>query len=406
MALNIPNGLLVGDTLIKRITGPISVTILKPPANPPFYMPPMILFGDAHHSTHGECEECKVADGCYRISDPAFYMAFDSVSTKEEPVDFYLEIFMSELLTNFSISKKGEIYRTMEFFDRCASWSSFTKSRIPKLSCPTKTVRYQYGDLRPADRTQISGIDFDILLSSMHNNPKTTKESIITPRYIPRYRRQLATTNRELATPIIKAFDVFDGYNMRKMPDPAIYTEQMYQLIMNASPKYSRIAKQLQKMPKGFNPEWIKDIIYNSIVQKNIGRFNLSAWILDLYTLLRIFKNPTNGPTPALSVVYYGNSHTIPMTTFLTEKLGYEIIYSDKGSMENKPKDNYRNTYNRCIVFNKHIDVNALLAESHQQRQLFKKNNTNNTLKGGRRSRKRANCHTRKKLRSISKQRK
>jgi len=69
-------------------------------------------------------------------------------------------------------------------------------------------------------------------------------------------------------------------------------------------------------------------------------------------------------------------------------------------------KKNSRNRDERCIIFNKHIDINALITESHKQRQLFKKNNTNNTLKGGHRhAKKRVNRRTRKKLKSISKQR-
>ena len=397
-ALDKPNGILIGDTLIKRITGPISVTILKPPMNPPFYMPPMILFGDVHFSTRGECEECKVVDGCYRISDPAFYQAFDRVSTKEEPIDFYLEYFMKDAPNEYPSSKSGEIFRTMEFFQQCAAWKTSEKKRYSLNSCPTKTIRYQYGDLRIADRQKVPGTEFDNLLEAMHTNPLWTSSTIIMrPKY---------PINRELGNPIIDAFDKFKGYNMEKMPDPTIYTEQMYQLLMNASPKYSRIAKQLQKMPKGFNPEWIKDIIYNSIVQKNVGRLKWKAWMMDLYTLLRIFKNPTNGPYSALSVMYYGILHIIPMTKFLTEKMGYEIIYSDARSMKEILKKNSRNRDERCIIFNKHIDINALITESHKQRQLFKKNNTNNTLKGGHRhAKKRVNRRTRKKLKSISKQR-
>lgn len=355
-----PNGLLIGDKLIQRITGPVSITILKPPSNPSFYMPPIIFFGDVHYSTQGECEACNVDDGCYRISEDAFYQVFDHVATDEAPIDVYTESYMKEVKPNYYINKNGELSRTIEYFRRCAAWTASEKKRFPQPSCPTQHIRYQYGDPRHARMPQDGGAIFEHLLSIMHNDPDTTKKLIMdTPHPI----------IRKIGQYIIDAFYEFGVYDMSKLAIlPMKYSNIMYELLMKIPPSYSRIRKQLEKMPKGFDPESIKFLIYESIL--NLPNMSLlSRWMADVYLFLRLFKVPTEGLSPALAIMYFGNDHAVTFTYFLQIKFNYEVIYHDELTAEQwlHSKKNNIHTYARCLVINKHIDVNHLLHTSERQ---------------------------------------
>lgn len=61
--------------------------------------------------------------------------------------------------------------------------------------------------------------------------------------------------------------------------------------------------------------------------------------ILDLYTLLRIFKQPKNGYRSSLSFCYFGNMHILNMIKLLTdtELIGkYELVHSIEMKKDNR----------------------------------------------------------------------
>jgi len=346
-----PNGLLVGNQLIKRVSGPASVTLLKPPANPPFHMPPIIFFGDIHWSIHGECEECDGRDGCYRISKGSFYQVFDRVATKEAPIDVYVEYFMKDMPYHQPFQTLGELARTREYIRKCAAWDKTEEKRYSTPSCPTQNIRYQYGDPRASDPSHVSGTIFEYILDYLHISPDKTKKLIL---------ESSDPLTQHIGKPMIDAFETFNGFTQYgKYINPMIYADQMYNLLLNVSPQDSRIAKQLQKMPNGFNKKWIEELIYDSIIEIK-DEWYLNNWMADVYTLLRLFKTPKGGPSPALAIMYFGDYHRRVIVNFLIKRLGYEAIYSDNIMEEKKPKSNKRNLTARCIIFNKHIPLNDL----------------------------------------------
>lgn len=360
-----PNGLLVGNRLIKRISGPASVTLLKPPANPPFLMPPVIFFGDVHFSVHGECEQCDGRDGCYRISNGSFYQVFDRVATKDAPIDVYVESFMKDMPYHEPFPQKGEMARTRDFIRKCAAWNKIEQKREQTPSCPTRNIRYQYSDPRQAHPVQVKGTTFEYLLDMMHNSPVHTKEYIL---------KSSDPLTQEIGKQIIKAFEGFKGITKERKPiNLEEYTFEMYELIKAASPEHSRIAKQLQKMPNAFNKEWLLEVIHDAIRKLHLNDWYLNTWMADVYTILRLFKTSKDGISPALAIMYFGNYHRQVIVNFLIKRLGYEAIYSDEQINENKLEPNNRNLTARCVIFNKHIPLtnlfqNPVLAQGKRRR--------------------------------------
>ena len=90
------NGLIVHNTAIKKLSGPISFYYLRPdyenfiaiPESDREKYPLIILFGDRHESFDSICNPCDISNGCYRIDSDEFLQVIDSLAIKtlSEPI--------------------------------------------------------------------------------------------------------------------------------------------------------------------------------------------------------------------------------------------------------------------------------------------------------------------------------
>jgi hypothetical protein len=101
--------LIINDKRIDSISGPISFTLLKPKKyvfdelkKEGTRLPIMMLFGDEHFSSEHMCNSCSCSLGnkgcCMPIYSDEFLQLIDSLATKEHPVDFNIEGFLSQKL--------------------------------------------------------------------------------------------------------------------------------------------------------------------------------------------------------------------------------------------------------------------------------------------------------------------
>jgi len=148
------NGIRIGNTYIKTLSGPVSLYYLKPSdqvlASELHLFPMIMLFGDAHDSMENTCECAKKVPSeyeqsehtnCYTISDVKFLQLIDTVASKY-PIDFYIE-------TQFRGSSGG-YPGFLNYFTSGEFVSSYhqTLRGTEYDKCPTKHIRWHASDSR------------------------------------------------------------------------------------------------------------------------------------------------------------------------------------------------------------------------------------------------------------------
>lgn len=150
MKLSHENGIKVDGKLIAKISGPMSVRILKPKLG--LELPLILLFGDLHSGIRGICK-CKEDETCYIINSKRFIKHFDNIATIEKPIDFFVESFKYK--RDIEVAKKSKKHIPRDFM------SSFTQgpymycffkedrgTELYKKNCPANNIRWHYGDIR------------------------------------------------------------------------------------------------------------------------------------------------------------------------------------------------------------------------------------------------------------------
>ncbi len=94
-----------------------------------------------------------------------------------------------------------------------------------------------------------------------------------------------------------------------------------------------------------------------------VTKYNIdvSATILDTYTLARLFKEPTDGVSPTMVFGFFGEYHTMNMVRFLKE-IGYEL------RSKNFQTDAYQNPNFRCITIDDYLPLMEDVRQHHELR--------------------------------------
>jgi hypothetical protein len=141
-------GITIGETTIRKISGPVSFYFLKPSKTIPFdqtqYFPLIMLFGDRHRSKENSCESCSCSKDscCYTISDTPFLELIDTLA-ETYPIDFYTETAFLGMGTGFDngYMKDFTTGSFMTCYHRVLRNTSNDK-------CPTKNIRWHAADAR------------------------------------------------------------------------------------------------------------------------------------------------------------------------------------------------------------------------------------------------------------------
>ena len=144
-------GMRLEDTIVNRISGPISIYYLKPSkqvlVENLHFFPSIMLFGDEHFSKTNVCDRCNCTKSacCYTITDKPFLQFIDTLASKY-PIDFYTE-------TAFLGSNVGFKEGFMEQFTSGDFVSCYHKTlrNTSFDKCPTKHIRWHAADSRHMD---------------------------------------------------------------------------------------------------------------------------------------------------------------------------------------------------------------------------------------------------------------
>ena len=399
--------LLIKDLEINSITGPVSLSVLVP--EPDLVnavkrnVPIIMLFGDEHFSDTGYCSTCtcdlKTKNCCYEIWAKDFLQLFDSVATKEKPIDFYVEGFTnSQELEKaradiYKFSKEmaiasqsvGPMVSLRNHLYTCYL-REFRGSKAYKELCPTSNIRWQFADSRQSKSGHIEGNLYIINgmfleIARIANNRFLGLED-------PNLPFQLMAEIVNQYIPIVgPGYSDYLELYIEFIRDP----QQFFYILFDPDgPMFSKLVtyKQIKKHQFPFNSkhywsnlfinyskyiidkyrfrldnDYISAVIglsnskepdtyfkntKKTIWEKSIDYATILSIFLDIYFVTRILKKPEGGSEPFLVIGYFGKEH-IANIEYLLENL--MANYVNLGDI---------NANSRCLHINPVIDLNKI----------------------------------------------
>lgn len=409
-------GLTIGDTAIQRISGPISITIVRP--NEDVYkkglasfFPIIVMFGDLHRSMENMCESCITPD-CYTIFDPAFLKHLDGLADAMHPIDFYTETTIYGTQNNgFSSPLQPFVSGDMVF---CYQ-KYLRNTNIYKKRCPTENIRWHASDVRfwgdaPyigsyaqsfAENTYLP-LNFyaglapkklvleylqpitSIIISAYGNSNATSllKERIdqhiastmwgstnaflkvfkkleISPEQFAHVFFAKMTKDNSLIYKQIEKQSIDTFKNIHFWEN--IYADSIRYYLEYFSGDYQATIKKFIDIVLGKAQSQPQDIID---LQQFLDAINFP--LLDIYTLTRLFKQPDNGIRSSLSFGYFGDKHSENCIRILMKMGYYKVIYHKTNII---PHGNIRKT-SRCQIITSDIHLSDMVAYHNQMRDL------------------------------------
>jgi hypothetical protein len=466
-------GLHLPHHVVSRISGPVSMAFLRPtPEAMDSYrphgisLPLILLFGDQHESVEGMCSNCtclkEEKECCFEIYDKPFLQELDAIG-RAYPIDYYTEFF--DLIDERSILSPPQNDMFYRFFHKTAKEChkrELRKNHRYTLSCPTRFIRWHYGDSRQMYHYAESAMIIqhflveNSILGILTTTPHTAHTSINNVRravipYIASNMRRYIKSDEQIHSLLeFHKQIVWHALSVlfSKVSDPTdlsahirmviqTFSEQLASLLFQAQ-HASGIYKQLQKinLPAFREPsrlatilfetymktpdllahleqclqtthptnlEWAGPTIMNiflsyeelpapiidtlvhpqniqffiEILTKTMGVIvPLSAPLLDLYTLFRMIKNPTDNVPAVLSIVYVGSRHMRNMINILTHSpFGYQMEYHTHTYPSNYLHNvEAKDPISRCISIDAKLPLVEYVNEHAQQ---FARNDKN-----------------------------
>jgi len=332
----------INDKIVSKLSGPISFVLLEPIPDKFFnykgmYPPVIMSFGDRHSSNEGTC-----TDTTYSIYNRPFLNLFDSLSTPEYPVDFYLESYFSdrdfEAIKNQDITRVKKLYHTdntpLQNF-RVYNQMCFFKNFKNATNCPAPNVRWHNVDIRFYE----SKNTFESLTQFVLNNQYL--ETLYTDKFnrlAKMIQMILSDKNNDTSTFITFYFDSEEFTTnslvykqIQKQCDSlkrvsiwkkwfTLYYNYIVSDTFNFTGNLTIFNEYITKLKR-------RDIDTKDFVANNMKVFEdirvivieITSIFLDMYYITRLFKIPDGSTNPILSLNYFGNQHTKQIIYFLTD---------------------------------------------------------------------------------------
>lgn len=394
-------GLVLNQHTFKRLTGPIAYSVLKPkpfvlPNGNTYVMPVILGLGDAHGTMANQCSECK-AD-CASIYDASFMDVLDAFGSSHETA-FYLEFpfdFLHQRSEDIKANRKQsrelllralpenpiDIIDKIEEYTFPCFFHEYADEEFYKQGCPVKHVKFHLADVRNFNYVSINGIKYwfetiiryIISLGLVH-----LRKDIVS--VLKQFCESQHVNFDELLTDIeavlvgladgdsnIFANFIFGKYARVSRINHQLRDSEFKELWKTWFPIAFRIGITSTPSERDHFKASVRNVFADMRSDKpiqpdamtNTDRYtfvNLFAPTLDVYVIARITKRMHSDD---LTVLYLGQYH-IDRTSELLTQIGLaDIVHRS----ESKPifTGNVVDD-NRCIVFDQHIDLDALVAE-------------------------------------------
>ena len=398
----------INGSIVQKISGPFHYKLLKPKRKYT-HLPVIMLFGDYHIGNENTCSSSeKQSDGVYTIYDKEFFDVLTMLTPDEKkyPIDVYSEDWnrhwSSDKITNLPLVK---------FSKTIQNCTKFTKRRENISSCINDKIRFHYADTRYYDKFlegKISGI-IDILEKTFSKNKNIQvfdifqlKETIhkfigeddvmnkflsdiflyfVDP--VNLYKKYFKTINDDRCQSIVKK-------QLSKTDLPEFFNFSIWMKYLNKStihitnslnlPDINLKAKLFSKFIVLLLDKNEKDYVkleqlYNVFSDKIDSILTLYTMLcspfLDIYTVLRILKQPTGGEKPVFVMGYFGYHHCKNIYNILSE---FNIYTIEDEIGETRKFDNFEweRGYqpNRCIEFSP-INISELINNTISYRKKY-----------------------------------
>jgi hypothetical protein len=327
---------------------------------------------------------------CYEIYNPEFLRQFDNLASQDSPIDFFTESAPKWITNNSFLSTQGILFNKFykQVVKNCHK-TELRKRNYNRYKeiCPTENIRWHWVDVRfntkNVEYYLFNGLDEYIQKNVYQDYPlenfykfkySTVGASISHLNRVEREHIESVTNNViKIHTLIIDEFIKYLINPKQREEIKSNFTKLIGNKILQyitAYQKYSLINKQFSKVHNLF--EIIKNYILNSLadlqnkfvlirlynvellnqfkqiilrrtklipiaVSDELRRFiqeyctffinNIDDKLLDIYCILRMFKNPQNDKNSTLSICYFGDAHINNIRDILMKLFGYNIYY-------------------------------------------------------------------------------
>lgn len=388
-------GLLIKDTLISKISGPVAISILQPTKefHKSHKAPIFILFGDQHYSRRNLCEPCEcdeVTDCCYPVYSHKFLKLIDEVA-KDHVVHFSVEDDLNDSDINGIIDDKSEepffsygpahtpLEELLVPLQPCYSRTLKEKdTELYNSRCPTQHILWHKANIREFSNSVykvinlfidlIDEINYEAFCSVLEEIKKNPFHPILKHAVKPNFETVLLIATHidgKTANPILK--------QIQKMPDKQkeqwlVYYDKYYEFAAPSLHTLQDVEDIFNMLNKLVQNEWDDyeiavafDILkYNIYKAKKLAQYfiDYNSVALDLYFLTRSFKRTEETKNPLISIGYFGNRHIQYLNDFLILFMGYSMtFYSNEENEDNKKKSD------RCQKITQRVDLNAMISE-------------------------------------------
>jgi hypothetical protein len=415
-SIKLDNCIRLHDQCINKISGPVSLTILKPTDDNyrNLKAPIFILFGDIHWSNENLCNNCVCStvarECCYPIYSYDFLKLIDKLGVDSNyPVHFSTEMGLKSYLTSKSQDKEKYIksrdsskhYPLPLLTNKIeACYSKELKEKNPIIYdelCPTKNIIWNAVDTRDFTTkdnfSNFLGNFFKILYHSFNYTIKSGEEKLESEKnlegefgdiiyYNYKYFKELENylnvddiickiKNKEINSLVFKQFNKLED-DRKKIFGPLII--QFYKEILNEEYEYFKENKiKLQELLKKIIDFIVRSKALSDDDMYDIDTFNkflIYIEDVDRHLLLNLRNIVMDLVSTELDLYFLLRSFKTPKGS---KNPLISIGYFGNAHVKNislflKDKLNYEEVYyqydgdnDRCLEIKKHIDLNEII---------------------------------------------
>ena len=340
--------LIFGDKVVNKISGPVSMHILKPLNNQKEFLnlPLIILFGDAHLSTENMCDK-ESKDDTFEIYDVNFLKLFNDCVDATDKIDFYVEGGDLHAAVRPENPNKYPSLILKSLFSQCyinprssvntSSGKQLAPYEHSKEGCKQiPKIRWQSGDIRfffdPESKNKKFGATLERLLKKIISNftdKELTKEGLT---------HVLSSLNKNPSSPeiadITSPEEKLDniGYLFTQLtsitgPGCEDVTEELKKIIL---PSDGLINKEMDKMPELTRKklqDYILEYFRYTYMNTCTNQLKHMSKIIDFQTnFINLVSGCLNGKDITANLAYFNTNKALIIKYYLFVIQKYGII--------------------------------------------------------------------------------